>query len=266
MKKKILLSFTLICSLLTGCSQLDAALNEQIQKPMTEAPSEMISEDMQEFQSFDLSNVSSVENYYGEPSVKVNSNKPYFSEEELEAGRNSFEKYSDLDSLGRVGVAFASLSSNTMPKRGELRGEIGSIKPTGWETKKYDCINGMYLYNRCHLIAWCLSSENANPQNLCTGTRYMNVDGMLSYEEKVAKYLDENPDNHVLYRITPVFEGDNLLCNGVLMEAQSVEDDGYGITFCVFCYNVQPGIQINYATGESSYTGIFLDKEANSVK
>ena len=133
------------------------------------------------------------------------------------------------------------------------RGEIGSIKPTGWVQEKYEGIipsSPPYLYNRCHLIAYCLTAENANEKNLITGTRYLNVDGMLPFEEMVAKYLDEN-NNHVLYRVTPIYDGNNLLADGVLMEAYSVEDKGAGICFCVFCYNVQPGIELNYATGES---------------
>ncbi len=189
--------------------------------------------------------------FSGEPSVIINNNTPYFNSEEIEQGKTSFENYSELDSLGRTGVAFASISKETMPKEGEERGSIGMIKPAGWHTVKYAGIDGHFLYNRCHEIAWCLGSENNNALNLTTGTRYMNVEGMLPYETKVAQYC-EDTGNHVLYRVTPVFEGNNLIASGILMEAYSVEDAGEGIKFCVYCYNTQPGITIDYATGESS--------------
>jgi DNA-entry nuclease len=187
--------------------------------------------------------------YTDEPYVTINNNQPFFTEEDRTD--ISFELYSDLDDLGRCGVAFANVSRELMPT--EERGEIGSIKPTGWVQEKYEGIvdsKPPYLYNRCHLIAFCLTGENANERNLITGTRYMNIAGMLPFEEQVARYLDEN-DNHVLYRVTPVFTGKNLVADGVLMEAYSVEDKGKGICFCVFCYNVQPGIEIDYRTGES---------------
>ena len=187
--------------------------------------------------------------YSGMPYATINDNKPFFSDSDMST--TSYESYSELDDLGRCGVAYANVGRDLMPT--EKRGEIGSIKPTGWVQEKYEGIvqsNPPYLYNRCHLIAYCLTAENANEKNLITGTRYMNVDGMLPFEEMVAKYLDEN-DNHVLYRATPVFDGNNLLADGVLIEAYSVEDNGKGIQFCVFCYNVQPGIKIDYKTGES---------------
>ena len=185
--------------------------------------------------------------YNGYAYVEINNNTPYFEKDEINI--ESFERYSELDSLGRCGIAYANLSKDTMPS-GE-RGQIGMIKPSGWHTVKYpEVIDDLYLYNRCHLIAWCLSGENANEKNLITGTRYMNIKGMLPFEEKVAKYIDET-GNHVLYRATPIFEGKNLVASGVLLEAYSVEDKGTGIQFCVYCFNVQPGIEINYATGES---------------
>ena len=187
--------------------------------------------------------------YSGVPYTAINDNKPFFSASDYST--ISFEEYSGLDDLGRCGPAFANVGRDIMPT--EERGEIGSIKPTGWIQRKYKGIipsNPPYLYNRCHLIAYCLTAENANERNLITGTRYMNIEGMLPFEEKVAEYLDEN-DNHVLYRATPVFDGNNLVADGVLIEALSVEDDGAGICFCVFCYNVQPGIEIDYKTGES---------------
>lgn len=184
--------------------------------------------------------------YSGTPYTEVNGNQPYFTEEEL--ATQSFETYSELDSLGRCGVAYANVGQDLMPT--ELRGEIGAVKPTGWHLVKYDNVDGKYLYNRCHLIAYMLAAENANPQNLITGTRYLNVQGMLPFETKVCDYV-KNTGNHVLYRVTPIFDGDNLLADGVLMEAYSVEDAGEGISFCVFAYNVQPGIGIDYATGDN---------------
>lgn len=190
-----------------------------------------------------------IPDYSGYAYTEINNNKPYFDEEDLKL--SSFESYSELDPLGRCGVAYACVSRELMPT--EDRQSIGSIKPTGWVQEKYEGIvksSPPYLYNRCHLIAYCLTGENANEKNLITGTRYMNIEGMLPFEEKVAKYLDEN-DNHVLYRVTPIFEGNNLLASGVLMEAYSIEDKGKGISFCVYCYNVQPGIDIDYKTGKS---------------
>ena len=181
------------------------------------------------------------------PFVTVGSGSPAFTEEEIT--ESSFEAYSSLDPLGRCGTAFACLGKDLMPT--EERGSIGQVKPSGWQTAKYDIVDGKYLYNRCHLIGFQLSGENANERNLITGTRYLNVEGMLPFENMVADYIKET-GNHVMYRVTPVYEGENLLCSGVLMEAYSVEDRGEGICFYVYCYNAQPGIDINYATGDSS--------------
>ena len=200
----------------------------------------------------------SIPDYSGSPYVAINDNQPYFSDSDLTT--TSFESYSDLDSLGRCGVAYACVSTDTMPT--EERGSIGQIKPTGWHTVKYDCVDGKYLYNRCHLIGYQLTAENANEQNLITGTRYLNVDGMLPFENMVADYIKET-DNHVLYRVTPIFDGDNLVASGVLMEAKSVEDKGEGICFCIFCYNVQPGLNIDYATGESTLAESSTAGESN---
>lgn len=189
--------------------------------------------------------------YNGSPFVEVNGNVPYFTPEEYIAG--SFEIYSELDSLGRCGVAYANIGKDLMPL--EERGEIGMVKPSGWHTVKYpDIIEDLFLYNRCHLIGYQLSGENANVQNLITGTRYLNVEGMLPFENEVARYVRDT-GNHVLYRVTPVFEGTNLVAEGVLMEAHSVEDEGTGVEFCVFVYNVQPGIEIDYKTGRSWIAG-----------
>lgn len=176
-----------------------------------------------------------------------NNNKPYFTEADLARGSDPFEEYSVLDSLGRCGVAYANICSELMPT--EKRSEIGMIKPSGWHTVRYDdLVDGKYLYNRCHLIGFQLAGENANEQNLITGTRYLNVQGMLPFENQVANYVKET-GNHVLYRVTPDFHGTDLVAHGVMIEAQSVEDDA--ISFCVYCHNVQPGIVIDYATGES---------------
>ena len=192
---------------------------------------------------------SSLPKYSGEAFVVVNNNQPNFSASELTT--TGYEKYSSRDSLGRCGVAIASCGKEIMPRPDEKRGSISSITPTGWIQKSYSGISGGYLWNRCHLIGWQLSAENANRENLITGTRYMNINGMLPFENMVADYIKET-GNHVAYRITPIFEGNNLVCSGVQMEAYSVEDDGDGICFNVYCYNVQPGITINYATGDSS--------------
>lgn len=188
-----------------------------------------------------------VPEYSGEAYVALNGNKPSFKKSQLTT--KAFETYSELDDLGRCGVAFANICTDIMPT--EERGAIGSVKPTGWHTIKYDCVDGKYLYNRCHLIGYQLAGENANEKNLITGTRYLNIEGMLPFENMVADYVKET-ENHVLYRVTPVFEGEDLLASGVQIEAYSVEDKGKGICFNVYCYNVQPGVQIDYATGDSS--------------
>ena len=178
--------------------------------------------------------------------MAVNENKPDFSAESL--SDEAFEIYSSLDLLGRCGVAYANVGPELMPT--EERGEIGQVKPSGWQTVKYDIVDGGYLYNRCHLIGYQLTGENANEQNLITGTRYMNVEGMLPFENIVAEYVRET-GNHVRYRVTPIYEGMDKVARGVQMEALSVEDQGFGVCFNVFVYNVQPGIEIDYATGES---------------
>lgn len=197
--------------------------------------------------SFDLS---SIPEYTDDPYVYINNNIPNFREEEYTT--KSFEKYSKLDDLGRCGVAYANICKEIMPKKDEKRESISEIKPSGWKNVKYDgIIDGNYLYNRCHLIGWQLAGENANKQNLITGTRYMNVEGMLPFENLVDDYIEKNENNHVLYRVTPIFKEKNLVASGVQMEAYSVEDNGKGIQFNIYVYNVQPGIEINYLTGES---------------
>lgn len=184
--------------------------------------------------------------YSGAPYVELNGNEPSFDEADFT--ENSFETYAELDVLGRCGTAYANVGEDLMPT--EKRGSIGSVKPSGWQIAKYDFVDGKYLYNRCHLIGYQLSGENANERNLITGTRYLNVDGMLPFENLVADYVKET-GNHVLYRVTPVFEGSEPVARGVQMEAESVEDRGESVSFNVFCYNVQPGVVIDYATGGS---------------
>ena len=220
-------------------SQSDAPSASQGQQTESSAPTEITTAS-----SFSLSDVPA---YSGKAYISVNGNVPYFTAAELTT--TSFETYSDLDSLGRCGVTYACIGQDLMPTK--ERGSIGMVKPTGWHTVRYDdLVDGKYLYNRCHLIGYQLTGENANTQNLITGTRYLNIEGMLPFENMVADYIQET-DNHVLYRVTPIFEGNNLLANGVLMEGYSVEDKGAGVSYCVFAYNVQPGIEIDYATGES---------------
>ena len=220
-------------------SQSDAPSASQGQQTESSAPTEITTAS-----SFSLSDVPA---YSGKAYTSVNGNVPYFTAAELTT--TSFETYSDLDTLGRCGVTYACIGQDLMPTK--ERGSIGMVKPTGWHTVRYDdLVDGKYLYNRCHLIGYQLTGENANTQNLITGTRYLNIEGMLPFENMVADYIQET-NNHVLYRVTPIFEGNNLLANGVLMEGYSVEDKGAGVSYCVFAYNVQPGIEIDYATGES---------------
>ena len=188
-----------------------------------------------------------VPEYAGEPYVVLHDNVPYFTEDDLTT--ESFEYYDELDAFNRCGVTIACVGQDLMPT--EERGSIGQVKPTGWQTVKYENVDGKYLYNRCHLIGFQLTGENANERNLITGTRAMNVDGMLPFENMVADYVKET-ENHVLYRVTPIFVEEEMVARGVLMEAVSVEDDGEGVEFCVYAYNNQPGIVIDYATGEST--------------
>ena len=243
MRKALFVLIAFICIGIVGC------FNPDIQKYFSNTGS-LTNAAIQEASStntvsFDLA---SIPDYSDEPYVILNNNKPDFDESDLKA--KSFENYNDLDSLGRCGVAFACLSLDTMPSADDERESISNIEPSGWINKEYDNVDGGYLYNRCHLIGYQLSNENANEKNLITGTRYMNTEGMLPFENEVADYIKET-SNHVLYRVTPIFEGDNLVASGVQIEAKSVEDNGEGICFNVYCYNVQPGITIDYKTGES---------------
>ena len=245
-----------LCVLLSGCA---GASTSQPDKHPGQTNSGYSSESTDSsLDSNDLSSstentpisLSSIPAYSGSPYVTLNGGTPTFSKAELKA--QSYEYYSNLDKLERCGVVHACIGRDIMPT--EERGSIGMVKPAGWHTVKYDCVDGKYLYNRCHLIGFQLTGENANTKNLITGTRYMNVNGMLPFENMVADYVKET-GNHVMYRVTPIYKGNNLLANGLQMEGYSVEDDGEGICFNVFVYNVQPQITIDYATGESYYSG-----------
>ena len=229
-----LLVFLLLLSCLSGCDSdtveffSDIVLEEVINQPTTDV--KLLASE-----------------YSGEPFIAVNDNLPYFSDSEKQ-NTEAFENYSDLDSIGRCGVAYANICKELMPT--EERESLSSVTPSGWNNKKYDFVDGGWLYNRAHIIGFQLAGEQANELNLITGTRYFNVDGMLTFENMVADYVKET-NNHVLYRVTPIYDGNNLVAEGVLMEGWSVEDNGDGICFNVFCYNVQPGVEINYATGDS---------------
>ncbi len=194
-----------------------------------------------------ITEIPSASDYTGDPYVVINQNRPYFTDEE-KRNTTAFEIYAPLDNLGRCGTAYANICVELMPT--EPRGEIGQVKPTGWHLQKYDIIKDKYLSNRCHLIGFQLAGENANPQNLITGTRYLNIDGMLDAENMIANYV-KRTHNHVLYRVTPIFHGNTLLAEGVLMEAWSVEDNGEGICFNIFAFNVQPGVYIDYTDGSN---------------
>lgn len=228
--KKLLLTVALMCTiLLTGCTQ------NNINKENTVS-------------------LETIPQFEGKAYVELNGNIPSFPEEDKT--KQSFEHYEKLDVLGRARGAYANIGKETMPK--EKRGSISSVHPTGWNNTQYNFVDGKYLYNRCHLIGYQLTAENANERNLITGTRYMNVEGMLPFENMVADYIKET-GNHVLYRVTPIYEGDNLVANGVEMEAESIEDNGEGIQFHVFVYNVQPLVDIDYSDGSSQKTKIQSD-------
>lgn len=250
MKKRILfLIFTLIVSLLlTSCDILENLPFLSGDESVSEGADNKKPLPDKEPENNDPVSLDSIPAFDGKtPYVVINGNLPFFTDAELTT--ESFEEYAPLDALGRCGVTVASIGRDLMPT--EDRGSIGMVKPSGWHTVKYDIVNGKYLYNRCHLIGFQLTGENANEENLITGTRFMNVDGMLPFEDMVADYVKET-GNHVMYRVTPIFKGQNLVAHGVLMEAMSVEDKGDDLQFCVYVYNNQPGIIINYATGESA--------------
>ena len=259
----LLLVAALFLSLLSGCDWLPTEPLETIPvTPITKPTSgTTASAELDEFDTEDsTTEIPSVEGldpsalpaYSGSPYAVVNGNVPAFSEEERTV--TAYESYSPLDALGRCGAALASCGREIMPADDEERGSISSVYPSGWVQAQYDWVSGKYLYNRSHLIGWQLSAENANERNLITGTRYMNVEGMLPFENMVADYIRET-GNHVAYRVTPIYVGNELVCRGVQIEAYSIEDEGEGICFNVYCYNVQPGVVIEYATGVSYADG-----------
>ena len=231
----ILLILIVSLSVLSGCSAGENNFFNDL---------DITAQSASDYVNYDLSNIP---DYDGKAYVELNGNVPEFSESE-KTYSESFEEYGKLDSLGRCTYAVSCIGKDLMPT--EKRGSIGSVKPSGWHISKYDFVDGKYLYNRCHLIGYQLTAENANERNLITGTRYLNVEGMLPFENEVADYI-EITNNHVYYKVTPIFEGNNLVANGVQMQAYSVEDNGQGISFNVYCYNVQPGVAIDYATGDN---------------
>ena len=231
----ILLILIVSLSVLSGCSAGENNFFNDL---------DITAQSASDYVNYDLSNIP---DYDGKAYVELNGNVPEFSESE-KTYSESFEEYGKLDSLGRCTYAVSCIGKDLMPT--EKRGSIGSVKPSGWHISKYDFVDGKYLYNRCHLIGYQLTAENANERNLITGTRYLNVEGMLPFENDVADYI-EITNNNVYYKVTPIFEGNNLVANGVQMQAYSVEDNGQGISFNVYCYNVQPGVAIDYATGDN---------------
>ena len=245
-KRRLLLGIILAAVLMGGCTGLQETVPQEDEKNSGyEQELQNTGEDIV------LPNGTEIEGYSGTPYAAIGDNVPDFLPEDMT--QQSFECYSKLDGLGRCGTAYANVGEDIMPK--EERGNIGQVKPSGWQTVKYDIVDGKYLYNRCHLVGYQLTGENANVENLITGTRYLNVEGMLPFENMVADYVKET-HAHVLYRVTPVFEENELVARGVRMEGWSVEDQGEGICFDVFAYNVQPGIEIDYATGESTLSAV----------
>lgn len=258
-KNKLLLYFMLFCMSvsLVGCGDLTKEESKKSQSSKTiitenydNKAKNNETENQTKVKSELVINLSEIPKFDEQPYIALDNNKPNFSESEIT--EESFESYSTLDSMGRCGVALACVGKDIMPT--EKRSGIGMIKPTGWHTVKYQFVDGKYLYNRCHLIGYQLTGENANERNLITGTRYMNVDGMLPFENMITDYVKET-NHHVMYRVTPIYKGNNLVASGVQMEGYSVEDSGKGISFNVYCYNAQPGVTIDYKTGESSVDG-----------
>lgn len=253
-----------LCLALSGCADGESEEGKPAQEETVSSGTsgqEVGETKQEEADTAEPFNIEDIPAYSGAPYIPVNNNVPGFTAKDLTAA--SFETYSDLDSLGRCGEAYASVGRELMPR--EKRGSISKVKPSGWHSVEYDSVEGKSLYNRCHLIGYQLTAENANEKNLITGTRYLNTEGMLPFENMAADYVKET-GNHVLYRVTPVFEGKNLVASGVQIEGMSVEDEGDEILFNVYCYNVQPGISINYANGDSRLDGKSGKKEAKESK
>lgn len=241
--KQLCIIFLMLCLFFAGCDL-------PVDTENTSAPAS----------TKETATLTDIPEYSGKPYITIHDNQPDFTDADLTT--EAFENYSDLDDLGRCGVAYANICMDLMPT--EERGSISQVKPSGWHSVRYDNVDGKSLYNRCHLIGWQLAGENANEKNLITGTRYLNVDGMLPFENMIADYVKET-NNHVLYWVTPIFNGNNLVASGVEMEAMSVEDRGEGILFHVYCYNVQPGITIDYATGDSYLTSTKSEETGDST-
>lgn len=252
-KKSRIMAIITALLLIVSLTACDGPIGRHIEHELVDGTASLINEifDGQDEQAAVdapfAESLAEIPEYEGSPYVIINDNMPYFEAEDVTT--EAFETFSELDGLGRCGAAYANVCQELMPT--EERGDISDIKPSGWDNQDYgDLVDGGYLYNRCHLLGFQLTGENANERNLITGTRYMNTEGMLPFENIIADYVHET-DNHVLYRVTPVYEGDDLVASGVLMEAYSVEDEGGSICFNVYCYNVQPGVEIDYATGEN---------------
>lgn len=257
-KNMLVVVSILLCILIGGCVDNNSTSNNESICNSNIIYNGNSSEVTNKDESENVVDLNNMSEYTGSPYISLNGNMPYFTDEE-KLSTEPFEYYSNLDSLGRCGVAFANICKEIMPT--EERGAIGQVRPSGWHTVKYNgVVDGNYLYNRCHLIGYQLAGENANELNLITGTRYLNMIGMLEFENTVSAYVEE-ANNHVLYRVTPIFEGDNLVAKGVEMEAWSVEDRGAGVCFNIFCYNAQPGIEIDYATGDSRLSNEDSQKE-----
>lgn len=254
--RKLLLPLLIVmCTCLGACSQID---NQTINSKSTQSTN--LDVQLKETKEETALSLNDIPKFTNNPYITINNNIPNFKNSDYTT--ESFETYSELDELGRCGVAYSNVGVDIMPT--EKRGNIGSVKPSGWHTVKYDCVDGKYLYNRCHLIGYQLTGENANDKNLITGTRYMNVDGMLPFENMIADYVKETK-NHVLYRVTPIFEGDNLVASGVQMEALSIEDKGESISFNVYVYNNQLGIKIDYKTGKSKFAGEKVESDTKQT-
>ena len=238
MKNKILYLLLFIALLISGCSNIQIEIEYEGDKQNNAG--HVVN---QEYEVIDLKDIPE---YDGKPYVVLNNNNPVFSDSELTT--KAYEYYSPLDRLNRCGMTIASIGKEIMPT--EKRGDIGHIKPSGWKSVRYDFVDGKSLYNRCHLIGFQLAGENDNEKNLITGTRSMNTKGMLPFENMIADYVEET-GNHVAYRVTPIYDGNNLVAHGVVMEGYSIEDQGDGICFNVFAYNVELGVEIDYATGDN---------------
>lgn len=254
--RAVLIPLIMAATVLTSACSLSPAPEPRTTQAETSGQAVASTDSSTASQSSESISLDSIPAYSGQPYVEINNNVPDFTDADMQTA--SYEDYSELDRLGRCGVANAIVGVDLMPT--EERGAIGQIRPSGWHTIKYEGIDGNYLYNRCHLIGYQLSGENANEKNLITGTRYLNVTGMLPFEDEVADYVKQN-NAHVRYRVTPIFEGDNLVASGVQMEAKSVEDNGAGVCYNIYVYNVQPGVVIDYATGDSRKA---TDEEAAS--